>query len=91
MALPPDPKRSLEDEMDGNNGTPTGKCPVMHGGNTTAGASVTAWWPKTLNLDILSQHDTKTNPLPGVSYREALKTLDVEALKADVRALMTDS
>ena len=77
--------------MDGNNGTPAGKCPVMHGGNTTAGAGVTAWWPKTLNLDILSQHDTKTNPLPGVSYREALKTLDVEALKADVRALMTDS
>ena len=40
--------------MDGND---MGKCPVMHGGNTEAGNSVTAWWPKTLNLDILHQHD----------------------------------
>ncbi|MAM73719.1 catalase/peroxidase HPI [Tistrella mobilis] len=69
-----------------------GKCPVMHGGNTTADSSVTAWWPKSLKLEILSQHDTKTNPLGrGYSYREALKTLDFEALKQDMRALMTDS
>ncbi|WP_303785620.1 catalase/peroxidase HPI [Azovibrio restrictus] len=70
----------------------TGKCPVMHGGNTEAGHSVMAWWPKALNLDILHQHDSKTNPLgPGFNYREALKQLDVEALKADLKALMTDS
>jgi catalase-peroxidase len=50
------------------------------------------WWPKALNLDILHQHDTKTNPLgAGFDYRAALKTLDVEALKRDVKALMTDS
>ncbi len=70
-----------------------GKCPVMHGGNTTPDmASVTGWWPNTLNLDILHQHDTKTNPLDkDFSYREALKTLNVEALKKDLHNLMTDS
>ncbi|KAA3525541.1 catalase/peroxidase HPI [Agrobacterium tumefaciens] len=71
---------------------PAGKCPVMHGGNTASGKSVTEWWPNALNLDILHQHDTKTNPLgASFNYREALKTLDVEALKADLRALMTES
>lgn len=71
---------------------PAGKCPVMHGGNTASGKSVTEWWPNALNLDILHQHDTKTNPLgTSFNYREALKTLDVEALKADLRALMTES
>lgn len=70
---------------------PAGKCPVMHGGNTASGKSVTEWWPNALNLDILHQHDTKTNPLGSFNYREALKTLDVEALKADLRALMTES
>ena len=68
------------------------KCPVMHGGLTETGASVVDWWPKTLNLDILHQHDTKTNPMgEGYNYREALKTLDVEALKKDMHALLTDS
>ncbi|WP_111784138.1 catalase/peroxidase HPI [Agrobacterium sp. RS6] len=71
---------------------PAGKCPVMHGGNTASGKSVTEWWPNALNLDILHQHDTKTNPLgTSFNYREALKSLDVEALKADLRALMTES
>ncbi|WP_018897951.1 catalase/peroxidase HPI [Rhizobium sp. 2MFCol3.1] len=70
----------------------TGKCPVMHGGNTALGKSVTQWWPNALNLDILSQHDTKTNPLgKDFNYREELKKLDVEALKSDLRALMTES
>ncbi|WP_159946684.1 catalase/peroxidase HPI [Rhizobium sp. 18065] len=71
---------------------PTGKCPVMHGGNTAMGKSVMEWWPNALNLDILHQHDAKTNPLgPSFNYREELKKLDVEALKADLRALMLDS
>merc|ERR1711991_450521 len=52
---------------------------------------VMEWWPNSLNLDILHQHDTKTNPLGGVNYREALKDLDVEALKADVKDLLKDS
>ena len=69
-----------------------GKCPVMHGGNTEAGASVMDWWPNALKLDILSQHDTKTNPMgPDFDYHEELKKLDVEALKQDLRDLMTDS
>jgi catalase-peroxidase len=51
-----------------------------------------AWWPKSLNLDILSQHDTKTNPLdPDFNYAEELKKLDVEALKEDIRALLRTS
>jgi catalase-peroxidase len=69
-----------------------GKCPVMHGGNTAASDSAMAWWPKALNLDILHQHDSKTNPLgAGFDYREELKKLDVDALKNDLKALMTDS
>jgi len=69
-----------------------GKCPVMHGGNTVMKQSPLSWWPNTLNLDILHQHDSKTNPLgKNFSYREALKTLDVDALKKDMKALMTDS
>ncbi|WP_299866813.1 catalase/peroxidase HPI [uncultured Hoeflea sp.] len=68
------------------------KCPVMHGGLTATGATVMDWWPKSLNLDILHQHDSKTNPLgKDFSYREELKKLDVEALKKDMTALMTDS
>ncbi|MCU4163645.1 catalase/peroxidase HPI [Carboxylicivirga caseinilyticus] len=69
-----------------------GKCPVMHGGNTSAGSSVMDWWPNALNLDILHQHDTKTNPMgKDFNYREELKKLDVEALKKDLKELMTDS
>ncbi len=69
-----------------------GKCPVMHGGATTTNMSVMAWWPKALNLDILHQHDRKPNPLgDAFNYREELKKLDFEALKADLTALMTDS
>ncbi|EMK6667229.1 catalase/peroxidase HPI [Vibrio fluvialis] len=70
----------------------SGKCPVMHGGMTSTGTSNMDWWPKALNLDILHQHDTKTNPY-GVdfNYREELKKLDVDALKKDLKALMTDS
>ncbi|ONK04037.1 catalase/peroxidase HPI [Pectobacterium actinidiae] len=78
--------------MDENNTKPAGKCPVMHGGNTSTGSSNTDWWPNALNLDILHQHDTKTNPLGSdFNYRDALKTLDVDALKKDLHALMTDS
>ncbi len=69
-----------------------GKCPVMHGGVTSANMLNMDWWPKALNLDILHQHDTKTNPLGvGFNYRDELKKLDIEALKRDVKALMTNS
>ena len=69
-----------------------GKCPVMHGGNTASSKSVMDWWPNALNLDILHQHDTKTNPLGhDFNYHEELKKLDVQALKEDLHDLMTDS
>jgi len=68
------------------------KCPVMHGAVTTGETSVTDWWPKTLNLDILHQHDAKTDPMGNdFDYREAVKSLDVDALKQDLHVLMTDS
>ena len=68
------------------------KCPVMHGGATENKMSNVEWWPKSLNLDILHQHDTKTNPLgTNFNYREELKKLDFGALKQDLHALMTDS
>jgi catalase-peroxidase len=64
----------------------------MHGGNTAVGMSGMEWWPKALNLDILHQHDAKTNPLgAGFNYREEVKKLDVAALKKDLAALMTTS
>ncbi|MGY6697511.1 MAG: catalase/peroxidase HPI [Roseinatronobacter sp.] len=75
--------------MDGSD--KAGKCPVMHGGQTTIGSDVMDWWPKALNLDILHQHDTKVSPLQGFDYREEVKKLDFEALKKDVHALLTES
>ncbi|MEH8123329.1 catalase/peroxidase HPI [Aeromonas veronii] len=78
--------------MSNNSDSSAGKCPVMHGGTTSVETSRMEWWPKSLNLDILHQHDTTTNPLgAGFNYREALKGLDMAALKQDVTALMTDS
>ena len=69
-----------------------GKCPVMHGGSTSVGNSNMDWWPNALNLDILHQHDRKTNPLDAdFDYRKALAQLDVAALKRDLHALMADS
>ncbi len=70
----------------------SGTCPVAHGAMTTVGASNTHWWPNALNLDILHQHDTKTNPLGAdFDYRKELQNLDIPALKKDLHALMTDS
>jgi catalase-peroxidase len=69
-----------------------GKCPVMHGGNTSTGMATMDFWPEALNLDILHQHGARTNPLGrDFNFREALKSLDFEGLKADMRALMTQS
>jgi catalase-peroxidase len=69
-----------------------GKCPVMHGGNTSVATNNMDWWPKALNLDILHQHDKKTDPMdPTFNYSEAFKTLDLAAVKQDLHALMTDS
>ncbi|GGC93077.1 catalase/peroxidase HPI [Vreelandella lutescens] len=70
----------------------SGKCPVMHGGNTSTGTSNKDWWPEGLNLDILHQQDRKSDPMdPDFSYRDEVRKLDFDALKKDVHALMTDS
>ncbi|MFP3343724.1 catalase/peroxidase HPI [Halomonas sp. SIMBA_159] len=70
----------------------SGKCPVMHGGNTSIGTSNKDWWPEGLNLDILHQQDRKSDPMdPDFSYRDEVRKLDFDALKQDVHALMTDS
>jgi catalase-peroxidase len=72
--------------------TSAGSCPIVHGSHTSMEGAMTEWWPNALNLDILHQHDTKTNPLgSSFSYREALTTLDVAALKKDVLELLTTS
>ncbi|MFP4494295.1 MAG: catalase/peroxidase HPI [Halochromatium sp.] len=78
--------------METHQTTHSGQCPVMHGANTSVGTSNMDWWPQALNLDILHQHDRKTDPMgEAFDYREALKQLDVEALKNDLRTFMTDS
>ena len=81
--------------MDGNNGPSAGKCPVLHGAPkhaTFGGRSNKDWWPNQLNLKILHQHSALSNPMtPGFDYAAAFKTLDLQALKQDLFALMTDS
>ena len=72
----------------------TGKCPVMHGAATTGitGTTNSDWWPNQLNLNILRQHDRKSNPLgDDFDYRYEFLKLDYKSLKDDLNALMTDS
>ena len=77
---------SVEFKKNGN-----GKCPVMHGSMTTQ-TTPTHWWPKNLNLDILHQHDTKTNPMDKkFDYKKEVKKLNFKAIKKDLLKLLTDS
>mgnify|MGYP003687768461 FL=1 len=71
----------------------SGKCPVAHGAMSKNNQSTTEeWWPKNLKLDILHQHDTKTNPMDnGFNYKEEVKKLDFKEIKKDLLNLMTDS
>jgi len=72
-----------------------GKCPVMHGSNKAAASGSTSnqhWWPEQLNLKILNQNSANVNPMDGnFDYATAFKSLDLQALKADLTTLMTDS
>ncbi len=86
--------------MEGQAGGNGGKCPVMHGGSEPTGATTARmaagrtnrdWWPNALNVGILRQHSSLSNPAPDFKYAEALKSLDVDALKADLVALQTNS
>ena len=71
------------------------KCPVNHGAMSNYSSSGTSnkdWWPKQLNLNMLHQHDSKTNPMgPGFNYRSEFKNIDYDGLKKDLNDLMTDS
>ena len=81
--------------MDGTDAPEGGKCPVMHGAATNAasrGRSNTDWWPNQLNLKILAQHSSLSDPMDvDFDYAEEFKKLDLDAVKADLTALMTDS
>ena len=81
--------------MDGNDIPTGGKCPVMHGTATNAtnrGRSNTDWWPNQLNVKILAQHSNLSDPMdPDFDYAEEFAKLDLDAAKADLTALMTDS
>ena len=72
-----------------------GKCPVMHGAmtsNSSSGTSNKDWWPEQLNLNILHQHDRKSDPMDeGFDYRKEFEDINYDALKKDLNDLMTDS
>ncbi len=75
--------------MDGNN---IGKCPIVHGATKMGDRSNADWWPNQLNLRILHQNSERGDPLgKGFNYAEEFKKLDLEALKDDLKALMTES
>ena len=63
-----------------------GKCP-FHGSTTkpNLGTQNKDWWPNQLNLDILRQHDNRSNPLPELDYKEEVKKLDLAAVKEDLK------
>lgn len=75
-------------EQFGKNGDTTGKCPFMHGASTTPDTSPLKWWPKRLNLNILHQHDEKSNPYNNdFNYRDEVKSLDFKGLEKDMHEL----
>lgn len=81
-----------QDDTLKTNTTSSGQCPVLHGGNTEISSGPMAWWPNALNLDILSQHDHKTDPMdPDFDYAKAFSELDLEAVKQDLRELINTS
>jgi catalase-peroxidase len=78
--------------MDGNDAKGAGKCPVMHGTTSVSMRSNSDWWPNQLNLRLLAQNSSKSDPMgEGFDYAEEFKKLDLEAIKKDLTALMTQS
>ncbi len=78
------------EHMKNSNGA--SKCP-FHGATTqpNLGTQNKDWWPNSLNVDILRQHDTKSNPLSDLNYKELVKSLDLEAVKNDIKKILIDS
>ncbi len=75
--------------MDGDSGESAGKCPVVHG---RAGRGPREWWPTRLSLQMLYQHSARSNPMgESFDYAKEFKSLDLNAVIEDLRALMTDS
>ena len=81
--------------MDRREVEPAGKCPIMHGAPnhaSFAGRTNREWWPNQLNLRILHQNSTLSNPMArNFNYAEEFKKLDLAAMKKDIYALMTDT
>ncbi len=78
--------------MDGNDVKGAGKCPVMHGTTSVSMRSNSDWWPNQLNLRLLAQNSSKSDPMgEGFNYAEEFKKLDLKAIKKDLTALMTQS
>src|SRR5271170_3703166 len=81
--------------MDGDSSPSAGKCPVIHGTTahtTFAGRSNRDWWPNQLNLRILHQHSSLSDPMgKAFNYAKDFKKLDLGSVKQDLLALMTDS
>ena len=97
----PFPHGASEEKNLNETGAAAGKCPFHHGASEEksvlargAGSGTTNrdWWPNMLRVDLLNQHSSRSNPLSeDFNYREAFSKLDYSALKADIRALLTDS
>ena len=78
--------------MSGNDSQNAGKCPVMHGSTSLGARSNRDWWPNQLNINMLRQNSALSDPMdPDFDYAEEFKSLDLEAVKKDLTALMTDS
>ena len=78
--------------MADQSGETAGKCPVMHGQTTPGTRSTHEWWPNQLDLKVLHQHSSKSDPMdPNFDYAEAFKSLDLDAVIKDLHALMTSS
>ena len=78
--------------MTDHNAESTGKCPVMHGTHARGSVANQGWWPNQLNLKMLDQNSAQANPMgEDFDYAEEFKTLDLAAVKADLKTLMTDS
>ncbi len=78
--------------MDDQKPDSAGKCPVPHGGNTPRARGNREWWPNQLNVQMLHGHSVRSDPMgEGFNYAEEFKKLDLDALKQDLHALMTDS